>query len=163
MDDVYQDYERSDDDNQYDDDPYEEEEKDDLRGEAKTSQVFLSKIIINYKQLITVSVPEIKIEIQNLCKDLMETLEISYDEALILLNHYYWRKNLVEEKWFEDYLVAKKDAGLRIPEYDDIKPEKICVLCHLVDNSEDKYEVFPCGHMVCKECLAKFIELQVKA
>lgn len=96
------------------------------------------------------------------CLDISELLGVSEDEALILNDHFSWRKDLIESQWFDNEESVRKRAGLT-PQtvLDDTLDSQIsCALC-MESCPRDKCSSLDCKHYLCEDCWAEYIQFNV--
>ena len=84
------------------------------------------------------------------------------DEAIIIYNHFRWRKDLVEGEYFGDEENIRKKAGLE-PQEKAAEPagdNLTCLLC-FDEKPRADFEALKCNHYLCKDCWKEYIEYNV--
>mgnify|MGYP002621849756 CR=1 FL=1 len=99
--------------------------------------------------------------IQDICK----LTKLSFDNSLILYNHFKWRKDLLEEKWFSNPEEIAIEAGFILKSDFSTQEEGVsevsCQIC-VSKLQSDAMETLPCKHHFCRPCLGKYINNQVR-
>ncbi len=112
--------------------------------------------------MIFLKLEDIKSIINNKVDELKDLLGEDYDTTLILLHHFKWSKDKLENsEWFVDQDAMKMKAGLK-PNSLDTK-ESIKNLCQVCFTEDDPNELdgLECGHKICKSCWASYINEKV--
>jgi len=115
------------------------------------------------KSMMFVTISDIKALIDSKCDEINELLGLSRDEALILYQYFQWRKDRVESEWFGNEDEIRKKAGLDpVNKADeDLSPERPCPMCFDTKPKEE-FESLACNHYICKDCIAEYIDYQVR-
>lgn len=69
-----------------------------------------------------------------------------------LLAHFKWKKDVLEEKYFEDSEEIMRKAGIINPDENPLDPltgQHDCTIC-LCDYDADEMEQLPCSHVFCQ-------------
>jgi ariadne-1 len=123
----------------------------------------LQPTLLKKGSTLFVTIEDIKQLITQKCKDICELLGTNSDEAIIIYNHFRWRKDLVEGEYFGDEEKNRKKAGLE-PETKapDVAGDNLtCNLCFDEKPRED-FEALKCNHNLCKDCWREYIEYNVE-
>ena len=88
----------------------------------------------------------------------------SADEAIIIYNHFRWRKDLVEGEYFGDEENNRKKAGLE-PAEKAPEPAGDNLTCNLCfdEKPRGEFEALKCNHYLCKDCWKEYIEYNVNS
>lgn len=101
--------------------------------------------------------------IKEKCQEVSEILCVKNDEALIILNHYKWRKDFIGEDWLQNEGKLRKDIGLE-PEKEAATQQSLteiyCLSCSTLKPKQD-FESLSCNHLMCKICWKDYIHLHV--
>lgn len=105
---------------------------------------------------------DIKQLIKDKIKEISEIFGVPDDEALVLLNHFKWRKDLLENEWFgnEDKIYKKTGLEPNLRAEVSKSPEILCPMC-FDTKPRAEFDCLKCNHQICKECWADFITYQV--
>jgi len=108
-----------------------------------------------------ISAIDLKGKIKELIKDICELTGLSPDDSLVLLNHFRWRKELLEEKWFGNEESIRPEAGIILssPKKPHIS-ETLCALC-MASHPTKETEILQCQHTFCQNCLRQYINNKV--
>lgn len=155
MGDEYEDY------GDYDD--YGDYEGSDKEIDAEEGKVDLGPLTLTKKKsMVFVTISEIKDLIKKKCEEICELTGLSFDESVILYNHFHWRKDLIEQEWFGNESKISKAAGL---EPLDKQPENnsnqiTCPMC-FDTKPRTEFDNLKCNHYLCKECYQDYIDFNV--
>jgi len=114
------------------------------------------------KSIVFVTLNDIKVIIKGKIQQISELLGVSDDEALIILNNFRWRKDLVESEWFGNEASIAKKAGLEPVRVEPANnsPTILCAMCFDTKPREE-FECLKCNHYVCQECWKEYIQYNV--
>ena len=104
--------------------------------------------------------------------DAQETLGVSEDEAFILMAHWNWSKQRLLDRWFENEIQTRMEAGLTPNDSavdfkqtkgvklgavklirDILSNKEVCPICW-TNPCEDTLQ---CQHVVCGQCWRSYI------
>ena len=109
-----------------------------------------------------VTLNDIKILIRDKCEGIKELLGVSEDEALVLLNHFKWRKDLLETEWFGNESTIGRKAGLE-PTEKVVLNKSASILCPMCFDTKplSEFDNLKCNHQVCTECWKDYVNFNV--
>ena len=112
--------------------------------------------------MVFVTLNDIKILIKDKCKEVSELLGLSEDEALIILNYFKWRKDLVENEWFGNEKKIFGKAGLDpiVTAILNDSNEILCAMCFDTKPASE-FDNLKCNHQICKDCWTDYINFCV--
>jgi len=112
--------------------------------------------------MVFVTISEIKDLIAKKCEEISELTGLTFDESLIIYNHFHWRRDLIEQEWFGNESKISKLAGLepldKQPE--NKSPAITCLMCFDTKPSCE-FDNLKCNHYLCKECYQDYIDFNV--
>ena len=105
---------------------------------------------------------EIKRILDRKVDELVELLDITYDESLILFHFFHWNRDKLENSdWFTNQQEISRRAGLVSLDDDPIDMKGTeCPVC-LMEYTLDELDSLKCGHKICKYCWETFINENV--
>lgn len=116
--------------------------------------------------------------------EMVELLDIDYDSALVLLQHFQWGKERMINGYYEDPEKVMVKCGLAVPPAAEAKDEGksgesnsggakaadaksggvvVCRICYDEEVKEEDSFALPCGHSFCKDCYGSFLNSAVDA
>lgn len=92
-----------------------------------------------------------------------DLLGLNEDKCLMLLRHFNWRRDLLENEWFGNEIKLGKEAGItpNNPEKPDTNIELLCPMC-FDSKSRNEFEHLDCYHYICTDCFGSYIEYEVR-
>lgn len=98
-------------------------------------------------------------EQKKLMDECSELLCIPPQTCYQLLAHFKWKKDVLEEKYFEDSEEIMRKAGIINPDENPLDPltgQHDCTIC-LCDYDADEMEQLPCSHVFCQTCMCEYV------
>jgi ariadne-1 len=105
---------------------------------------------------------ELKRDIKNMANEVMDSLSVSNEEAILLLRYFNWEKEKLFDAWFaDDSSKIAAAAGVFLLEDEPsshLDEEKIsCMICMDEFRMDECYGL-PCAHLYCSTCWKEYID-----
>lgn len=81
--------------------------------------------------------------------DVMETCNISQDEAITLMRNFHWSVDRMQDEWFSNQEKVRMEVGIQPKKGMNAQRGKHCLICW---NETSDFDEMICGHSFCIGC-----------
>ncbi|KAG7568721.1 IBR domain [Arabidopsis thaliana x Arabidopsis arenosa] len=91
-------------------------------------------------------------------------LSLSHVEATVLLLHFHWSVNKIEDEWFTDEERIRKTVGILREPVVDVNGREVNIQCGICFESYTRDEIarLSCGHPYCNTCWTGYITTKIE-
>ena len=137
----------------------EEEEHIEGFGEVFEQEELISAPSVTYRLC---NIKDAEQKMNEKIENVINFLFVQYDEALLLLQHFNWNDEKLQQKWTDDSKIATIRAQIGIPAKPNYQYVSDCPICCKAIPSKDASVALPCGHSACLSCASDSIVASIK-